>query len=253
MNKQQLVSIITPLYNGERFVGQTIESVLRQTYPHWEMIVVNDGSRDNGPAIVEHYANQEPRIALYHQSNQGSASARNNAIGKAQGRYIAFLDADDLWDANFLEEQLRFMAENNAAIACASCRRIDEENVEVLKPFVVPFHVNYYDMLKSCSLPCLSTILDKSRLQDIYFQEDLRSLRDDYVLWLKLVKQVDYAYGNPKVITSYRLSSTAATANKWKVVRPQYKVYRNIEKLGLLRSLYYLICWAYYGFKKYRR
>jgi hypothetical protein len=152
-----------------------------------------------------------------------------------------------------LEEQLRFMSETKAAIVCASCRRIDEDGVEVLSPFVVPYRVNYYDMLKSCSLPCLSTVLDRSQLRDIYFQEDLRSLRDDYVLWLKLMKQVDYAYGNPRVITSYRLSTTAATANKWKVVRPQFKVYLHIEKLGLLRSLYYLACWAYYGFKKYRR
>lgn len=252
MYNQQLVSIITPLYNGERFVKQTIESVLQQTYPNWEMIVVNDGSRDNGPSIVENYVKQDSRITLYHQVNQGSASARNNAINRAKGRYIAFLDSDDLWDATFLEEQLRFMQENDAAIACASCRRINEEGIEVLKPFVVPSRVNYYDMLKSCSLPCLSTVLDRSQLRDIYFQEDLRSLRDDYVLWLKLIKQVDYAYGNPKVITSYRLSATAATANKWKVVRPQFKVYRHIEKLGLLRSLYYLACWAYYGFKKYR-
>ena len=121
MHNQQLVSIITPLYNGERFVRQTIESVLQQTYQHWEMIIVNDGSRDNSPAIVENYVKQDSRITLYHQANQGSASARNNAISRAKGRYIAFLDSDDLWDATFLEEQLRFMSETKAAIVCASC------------------------------------------------------------------------------------------------------------------------------------
>ena len=248
-----IVSIITPLYNGEKFIRQTIESVLAQTYPYWEMLIVDDGSRDNGANIVREYTIRDERILLYHQTNQGSASARNTAINKATGRYIAFLDADDLWDANFLEEQLHFISEHRAAISCASCRRIDENNQEILQPFIVPTHITYKDMLRSCYLPCLSTILDREQLENIAFNTKLHSLRDDYVLWLSLMKQTGCAYGNTKVLTSYRLTSTAATANKWKVIKPQFLVYYRIEKLGLIRSIYYLIHWAYYGLKKYSK
>ena len=250
---QELVSIITPLYNGEKFIQQTIESVIAQTYSHWEMIIVNDGSTDNGANIVSEYVQVDKRIQLHHQANQGSATARNTAIDYAKGRYIAFLDADDLWDTDFLEKQLQFIAQNNAAISCASCRRIDENNQEVLVPFLVPTHITYKDMLRSCHLPCLSTILDRQQLINIAFNTKLHSLRDDYVLWLSLIKQVGCAYGNTQVLTSYRLTSTAATANKWKVIKPQFLVYYRIEKLGLLRSIYYLCHWAYYGLKKYSK
>lgn len=251
--QDNLVSIITPLYNSERFVGKTIESVLAQTYKHWEMIIVNDGSKDNGPAIVEAYTKQDGRIRLYHQPNGGCASARNHGLKEAKGRYFVFLDSDDYWDETFLEEQLAFMKSKSAAIVTASCRRVDAEGKEILQPQIVPAKMDYYDLLKSCNLPCLATMIDAKQLQNIHFHEELRNLRDDFVLWLELIKQAKYAYGNPKVLTNYRLTATAATANKRKVIKPQFLVYYRIEKLGLLRSIYYLLHWAYNGYLKYRK
>ena len=108
-----LVSIITPLYNGEAFVAQTIDSVLAQTYTNWEMIIINDGSKDNSENIVRTYCDLDPRIKLFNQPNGGSAAARNNGIRRAEGRYIALLDADDLWEPFFLESQLALMREHN--------------------------------------------------------------------------------------------------------------------------------------------
>ena len=251
--KNNLVSIITPLYNGERFVSQTIESVLAQTYPHWEMIIVNDGSKDHSEAIAQSYAEKDSRIRVFSQSNGGSASARNHGIREAKGRYMVFLDADDYWDHTFLSEQLQFMQEKKAKIVCASCRRVDENDHEVLQPMIVPAKANYHDLLKTCSLPCLTTMIDRQDLCDIFFHEELKSLRDDYVLWLSLIKQTDYAYGNPKVLASYRLSPQAATANKRKMIRPQFLVYYRVEHLGLLRSAYYLAQWAVRGYLKYRK
>ena len=121
-----LVSIITPLYNGEKYVAQTIESVLAQTYPHWEMIVVNDGSRDRSEQIVREYTERDPRIKLFSQPNGGSASARNNGIRRAEGQYIALLDADDLWEPFFLESQLALMRDKGALLVYGSHKRIDE-------------------------------------------------------------------------------------------------------------------------------
>ncbi|MFT0331182.1 glycosyltransferase family 2 protein [Bacteroides thetaiotaomicron] len=105
----QLVSIITPMYNGEKYVSQTIESVLAQTYQNWEMIIVDDGSKDASPQIVKKYSIEDNRIKLVHQQNAGSAAARNNALRRANGRYICFLDADDLLDNSFLEKQLEYL------------------------------------------------------------------------------------------------------------------------------------------------
>lgn len=251
--QDDLVSIITPLYNGERFVRQTIESVLGQTYARWEMIIVNDGSKDNSEQIALSYAAKDTRIKVFSQSNSGSASARNRGIREATGRYMVFLDADDYWDNTFLEEQLHFMRDKDAKIVCASCRRVNEEGKEILRPLIVPEKVGYTDLLKTCSLPCLTTMIDRKELQNVYFHEELRSLRDDYVLWLSLIKQAHYAFGNPKVLASYRLSSQAATANKRKMIRPQFLVYYRVEKLGFVRSVYYLAQWAVRGFLKYHR
>ncbi len=126
-----LVSIITPCYNGERFIAETIESVLGQTYANWEMIVVDDGSRDNTAQVAAGYAARDGRIQVVRQPNGGTASARNNAMRRAKGRYIALLDADDVWERDFLERQLAFMKEKNATCVCCSYRHIDANSNEI--------------------------------------------------------------------------------------------------------------------------
>lgn len=113
--QEKLVSIITPCYNGERYVSQTIESVLAQTYTKWEMLIVDDGSKDNSARIIKDYCKKDSRIKLIQQPNGGSANARNHGIREAKGQYIALLDSDDLWEKNFLDEQIKFMQEKNAA------------------------------------------------------------------------------------------------------------------------------------------
>lgn len=253
MQNDKLVSIITPLYNSERFVAQTIESVLAQTYQAWEMIVINDGSKDKGPDIVRRYAEKDKRIRLLEQPNGGCASARNHGLREAQGRFYCFLDSDDYWDPEFLEEQLRFMAEKKAAIVTCSVRRVDENGTAILSPQIVPERMDYFDILKSCNLPCLATVIDAKRLHDIRFREELHNLRDDYALWLSLMKQTDYAYGNQQVLANYRISANQVTGNKRKVIIPQFMVNYKVEKLGLIRSLYYLAHWAWNGYMKYRR
>ena len=130
--QETLVSIITPLYNGEAFVAQTIDSVLSQTYTNWEMIIINDGSKDNSENIVRSYCDTDSRIKLFNQKNAGSAAARNNGIRRAQGRYIALLDADDLWEPFFLESQLALMREHNALLVYGAHKRIDATTMSAL-------------------------------------------------------------------------------------------------------------------------
>lgn len=251
--KNNKISIITPLYNGERFVGKTIESVLSQTYTDWEMIVINDGSKDSGPQIVEEYCQRDERIKLITQANGGSASARNNGIRRATGRYIALLDADDTWMPTFLESQLRLMSETGAMLVYGSHLRIDENGKEILKPFIVPEKIEYKDLLKTCCISCLTGLYDTSKYGKVYLREEFKSLRDDYVYWLEIIKKCGFACGNQEIIGSYRILTQSASRKKRKVIIPQYKVYRNVEKLGMLKSLYYLAHWAINGFIKYRK
>ena len=252
-NTNNTVSIITPVYNGEKYIAQTIESVLAQTYPDWEMLIIDDGSRDNSAAIARDYCARDSRISLYSQTNAGSAAARNNGIRRARGRYIALLDADDLWDSTFLASQLNFMKEKGALLVCSAHRRIDEYGRECLKPFFPPGKATYTDLLRTCSILCLTGLYDTSAYGKVFLNEKFKSLRDDLVYWLEIVKKTGAVYGNQEIIASFRISGTSVTHNKKKVIVPQYKVYRESEGLSRIKSLYYLLCWAWNGFIKYRR
>ena len=250
---KSLVSIIMPLYNGEKFIKITLESVLKQTYKNWELLITNDGSKDNSPKLVEEYAKKDERIKLFNQVNKGSAAARNNSLKEANGKYIVFLDSDDIWEDNFLEKQIKFLKEKNASLVFSSYKRINEDGKEILDPFIVPEKVGYKDLLKTCSLTCLTSIYDREKTGIIYFNEELKSLRDDYVMWLTMLKKVDFAYGNKEILASYRIFSNSTTGKKFKVLKPQFLVYYKIEKLGLIRSLYYFINWIFISLKKYKK
>ncbi|ATA68508.1 teichuronic acid biosynthesis glycosyl transferase [Capnocytophaga cynodegmi] len=251
--KQNLVSIITPMYNASKYVEQTIDSVLSQTYTQWEMLIVDDGSKDNSSEIVEQYADKDNRIKLIRQNNVGSAAARNNALSKAQGRYICFLDSDDLLEPSFFEKQMTFLKQKKAGLVFASYKRIDENGNEKLNPFIVPDEVTYRSLLKTCPISCLTSIYDKKIVGEQFFKEELKSLRDDYVYWLEMLKKIKIAYGNKEVLASYRVFTSSTTGNKKKVIKPQFLVYYKIEKLGLFKSLYYLTHWAFNGFFKYKK
>lgn len=248
-----LVSIITPLYNASRFISLTIDSVSSQTYSNWEMIIIDDGSTDDSSVIVGTFVMKDPRIQFHSQSNAGSAAARNNGIRRARGQYICLLDADDTWEPRFIEAQLLFMKENSAHLVYSSHTRIDENSVEVLKPYMVPFRVTYSDMLKTCSISCLTGMYDTEPFGKIYLKEEFKSLRDDYIYWLEIIKKVKVAYGNPLILANYRILSHSATRKKNKLIVPQFKVLHEVEKLSIVRSLYYLMNWAIFGFLKYRK
>jgi teichuronic acid biosynthesis glycosyltransferase TuaG len=248
-----LVSIITPMYNGERFVGQTIDSVLSQTYPNWEMIIIDDGSSDKGPEIVRDYTLKDNRITLLTQPNAGSGAARNNGIREAKGQYIALLDADDTWNPDFLEQQLKLMKDKHALLVYGSHTRIDEHSKEVLKPYIAPAKITYNDLLKNCYISCLTGLYDTSVYGKVYLREDMKSLRDDYVYWLEIMKKVKRAYGNKKIIANYRMLKSSTSGKKMKVIIPQFKVLYEVEKIGLVKSLYYLAYWGFLSYIKYRK
>jgi glycosyltransferase involved in cell wall biosynthesis len=253
-----LVSIITPMYKGAAFVGETIETVIAQTYQNWEMIIVDDCSPDNGAGIkvVEKYASTEKRIKLIaNKVNSGSSGARNTALKAAQGQFIAFLDSDDLWVPTFLEKQLAFMKEKDAKIVFSSYFRIDENTKEeILSPYIVPDKVTYKSLLMYCPIFPSTAIFDRKDLKKEYlFDTSHGSMRDDYVFWLDLFKEVPVAYGNKEKLVYYRMRKTSVTADKKKVIIPQWNVIRKVEKRPFLECCYNIVCWSFIAWNKYRK
>jgi glycosyltransferase involved in cell wall biosynthesis len=246
----ELVSIITPSYKSERFISQTIESVLAQTYQDWEMIIVDDVSPDNSNEIIEEYCKKDSRIKLIKlEQNSGPAVARNRAIEEAIGRYIAFLDADDLWKPEKLEKQLVFMDENDLAFTYSSYDLIDEDGND-LGTFTTKEHINYDGMLKTCSVGCLTAIYDTQKLGKVFMPNILK--RQDYGLWLKILKEIKTTKGITESLATYRILENSVSSNKLKAAGYQWKIYKDVEKLNLFKSIYYFLHYVYYGLKKYK-
>jgi len=251
-NLSNLVSIIMPSYNSENFIAQTIESVLAQTYKNWELIISDDCSRDSSIEIIESYAKEDIRIHLITlEKNSGPAIARNIAIEKAQGKYIAFLDSDDIWISNKLEKQINFMENKQISFSFSSYQIINEDGKH-LKTFYIKIKdskINYFDLLKTNSIGCLTAVYNQKILGKIYIEN---VHKEDYSLWLKILKKVDYAYGIQEPLAKYRIHKNSISANKLKASQYQWKIYRDIEKLSIIKSIYYFMHYTWNGLKKHK-
>ena len=246
---KDLVSIITPSYSSEKFISATIESVLNQTYKNWEMIIVDDCSPDNSNEIIESYMKKDSRIKLIKlEKNSGPAVARNRAIEEAKGRYIAFLDADDLWISDKLEKQIDFMQKNDLIFTYSAYKLIDE-NDNYLGEFIPPEIVSYYSILKTNPIGCLTAIYDTQKLGKICMPNVLK--RQDYGLWLKILKKIKQTKGILEPLAIYRLRKNSVSSNKFKAAQYQWKIYREVEKLNVLKSIYYFTHYAIKGILKY--
>lgn len=252
--KEPLVSVITPAYNAERFIGETIESVLKQTYPHWEMIIVDDKSTDRTVEIVESYVKQDSRIKLIQlEKNSGSAVARNTAMDNAKGRYLAFLDSDDLWMEEKLEKQLKFMQENDIAFSFTKYVRMKENGELTNAISKAPKRVGYHQLMKHCVIGCLTVMIDREKVGEERMV-NIRT-RQDYAFWLSLMKKGFDAYGLPEVLAKYRLVENSISSNKLKAAKQNWYVYYHIEKQGLLKSLWYFAhyaCISVFNLLKYK-
>jgi teichuronic acid biosynthesis glycosyltransferase TuaG len=234
-----LVSIITPMYNSEKFINSTIESVLIQTYSNWEMIIVDDCSTDNSVKIVEDFIKKDKRIKLIKLTKRsGPAIARNTAIREAQGRFIAFLDSDDLWKPLKLEKQIKFMLENGIAFSFTAYDIIDDSN-KLISTVKVPEKVSFKDLLKDNPIGCLTAIYDTFKVGKIFMP--IIEKRQDYGLWLKILQKVKYAYGLQESLAIYRIRRNSISRNKLKLIKYNYKVLREVAGLSLAKANMYLI------------
>ncbi|WP_313206020.1 glycosyltransferase family 2 protein [Psychrobacter faecalis] len=240
-----LVSIITPSYNSALLIVSTIQSVISQTFTDWEMIVVDDCSKDNSVEVIQSFVDCESRIKLIKLTeNSGAAVARNTAIEAAQGRFIAFLDSDDLWDSQKLEKQINFMINENVAFSYTAYMKINEEGVP-FQAMKVPSKVSYRNLLKTCVIGCLTVVYDTKYVGKVYMPENIK--REDFATWLRLLKCVDYAYALPEVLASYRVYPDQSSSNKASMALESWRLYRNVEQLNIFKATYYFSQYAIRG------
>lgn len=246
-----LVSIITPSYNSAKFIAETIQSVQNQTYQNWEMIIVDDGSSDETQNVVLSIIQKDNRIQFHKLSqNSGPAVARNTGIEKASGDYMTFIDADDIWFPTFIENNIKTIQETGIPFVFSSYKRANEQLEFVYSDFIVPNKVSYSDILKSNSISCLTAFVDIKKLGKKYMP--LIRKRQDMGLWLNYLKVIPFAHGIQKTQAIYRIRENSLSRKKSDLIKYQWQFYREVEKLNVFESSYYMLHWMYRGFMKYR-
>ncbi len=248
---ESLVSIITPCYNSAKYIGETITSVQKQSYQNWEMLIIDDGSTDETETIVLSFLENDNRIQFHKlNKNSGAAVARNKGINLANGDYITFIDADDIWFPTFIENSIKTIKTTKIPFVFSSYKRSNENLKFVYSDFIVPKKVSYTDILKSNSISCLTAFVDIKTLGKKYMP--LIRKRQDMGLWLNYLKVIPFAYGIQEMQAIYRIRENSLSRKKSQLLKYQWQFYREVEKLSLLQSTYYMLHWMYRGFMKYR-
>lgn len=251
MNKE-LVSIIVPVYNASKFIIDTLSSVINQTYTNWELILVDDLSTDNSVEIINEYKKNHPNksIKLIKLKKKGlAAGARNRGIDEASGRYIAFLDADDIWIENKLEKQLKFMNQNNCAFSYTGYEFADKDLKPLGKVAKVPNRLDYNGALKNTIIWTTTVMFDMTKIsKKLIYMPNVKS--EDTATWWKILKKGYIAYGLNEVLAYYRRSEDTLSSNKIEAIKRIWNLYRNVEHLNLFKSIYCFIFYAINTLKK---
>ena len=238
-----LVSVITPTYNCARFIEETIESVLAQTYQQWEMIIVDDCSTDNTREVVGEYIKKDNRIKYFClENNSGAAVARTKAMELANGQYMAFLDSDDIWSADKLKKQLSFMKRYDVAFSCTAYEQIDEKGESLNKVINTVPKADYNRILLDCTVGN-STVMYNVEKMGKFKVPNIRKRNDD-ALWLQMLKKEKNIYGMKSVLMQYRIRQNSISSNKLKVIKYHWILYRDIEHLSIVRSVYHIAYWC---------
>jgi teichuronic acid biosynthesis glycosyltransferase TuaG len=245
-----LISIITPSWNVEHLIGKTIESVQAQTLGDWELLIADDCSTDNTTEVVESYAAKDPRVKLIRQPrNGGPALARQAAIERAEGRFIAFLDSDDLWLPAKLERQVAFAREHLAPLSFTAFRRINETGSVTGRLIPVPASLTYDQLLKNTSIATLTALVDRDLTGGIAMKDEPY---DDFCLWLSILKPGRIAYGLNEDLARYRVRGSSVSSRPLRSAGWVWHIYCNVERLSLIRSAWCFAHWSVRAWLKRR-
>lgn len=249
MESQPLVSVIMPCYNMEKFISEAIMSVSQQTYPYWELLIVDDASTDGTVATVKKLADQDERIHFTVKTeHSGIADTRNLCIRLANGPFLAFLDADDVWHPEKLEKQVMFMTEKNVGFTYSAYDWIDEDGVSLNKCIHTIGNLDYEAYLRNTIIGCSTVMVNKTITGDVAVPNFRTS--EDSATWLDILKKGHLAYAIEEPLVSYRIRKKSASSNKLKASSDLWKVYRKNEKLSFVKALYYFGCYAFNAIKK---
>jgi teichuronic acid biosynthesis glycosyltransferase TuaG len=231
-----LVSILTPTYNTEKFIKATIESAQNQTYKNWEMILVDDASTDNTVAIIEEFVKRDSRIKLFKlPENRGNGFARNAALEKATGKYIAYLDADDLWFPEKLEKQIQFLKTNNLHFTFSFYDSIDEEGNDLNRRVESPNPLTYKELFFCNYVGNLTAVYDADYFGKIILETSQK--RQDWRIWLTIVKQIKTAQPVPESLAFYRIRKDSVSSSKFKLIKHNFGVYREFHRYNFVFSV----------------
>lgn len=238
------ISIITPCYNSQAYIAEAIESVLIQTFPYWELLVVDNCSTDNTASIIQRYVLQDSRIKYLKTNTPSSSpvSPRNIGVSKARGRYIAFLDSDDAWLPDKLERQMAMFEKHaDMAICFSNYEKMAENGERNDRIIKAPERVTYKQLLLGNVIGCLTAVYDTEKVGKMYFPNHSH---EDYILWLSILKRGYVARNTGTVEALYRVREHSVSSNKLKTLSWQWDIYRHVEGIGLLKSAYYFANYA---------
>ena len=242
-----MISIVTPVYNAAAFIRQTMEMVQAQTYTDWELILVDDGSKDNSCEVIESYLKENPdeRIRLIKkEKNEGAALSRNRGIKEAKGRYIAFLDADDVWLSHKLQRQMEFMKKTDAGFVFSAYEFGDEDAVGTGRIVHVPESLTYKKALSRTVIFTTTVLLDTTKVsKDLIYMPNVPS--EDSATWWQILRNGHVARGLDEVLAIYRRPGKSLSSNKLKAIQRIWYLYRKVEKLSFVQSAFCFVGWAY--------
>lgn len=245
-----LVSIITPCYNAASYIGETIESVLAQTYTNWEMLIVDDCSTDKSKETILSYIAKDDRIKYFKTITPSGSPAvpRNIGLDNSHGEYVAFLDADDLWLPEKLEKQVEYCIKSGDRFVYSDYEKIDLKGNKNNRLIKMPPKSTYWDVLETCTIPCLTVLIAK----DLIGTHRFRSIpKEDFAFWLELLKQGEEAFNQGEVLALYREQPNSRSSNKFKMIRNQWYVLRRIERVKPLIAIYFMVTFLTHGLLKF--
>ena len=253
MTNYGLVSIITPSWNCAKFIAETINSIQKQTYQNWELLITDDCSDDKSIEIIEQYSQNDSRIRLFKfKENRGAGIARNNSIKEAKGRFIAFCDSDDRWKPTKLERQLEFMINGNHHLTYTSYDTCNEYG-EIIGTVQCLKKINYYKIIRDNGIGCLTAIYDSSKIGKQYMPSIRK--RQDWCLWIEIIKKNGAAFGLQESLAIYRDRSDSISSNKIEMLKYNFNVYHDVRGYSKFFSVLILAGYfmPYYFYKKIRQ
>lgn len=245
-----LVSIITPCHNSSRFIGMTIESVIAQNYQNWEMLITDDGSTDNSVSVIEEYARRDSRIKLLklEKASGSPAAPRNNSIMAAKGKYIAFLDSDDIWEPNKLSDQVEFAEKNNYSVVYSYYEKISYNGERKGRVVRTGKKYSFEDIVKTDGVPWLTLMILRDAVSDMKF---IKEDKEDYIYLMDLLGKGYVAHNTCKIHALYREMPSSRSGNKFKMLYGQWKAIRKHASVGFVKAIYCLMVYTFCGLRKY--